>query len=184
MLMRSLLCAVLGAVCLPMSFVGCDRPAVIAVTSNAPRAKAASCTRLLPNVATAIHVPRQARSEPPTIFLSAEQLQAVDQMRIDHLTLESEVGEDRELREHQAAQRAEYAARVAPVDHPAEVDDALEAMVRFYFRQALAGKQPTKVSLLIRGRRPSEKFLQRFAGEKLEFNRTKFPKNPYAWQQF
>lgn len=194
MLVMRVLGATFSAASLLIVFVGCDRPAAtVHVKSATSRAKATLRPLSLPKVAAAVHDRRQAAPGTPTAFMSAAQLQAVEKMRINHvpefghneqLTIVEESAEDRELREHQEAQRAEYAARVAPADNSAEVDDALEAMVRFYFRQALAGKQPTKVSLLIRGRRPSEIFLKRFAGEMVEFNQTKFPKNPYEWKQY
>jgi hypothetical protein len=140
-----------------------------------------------PFSAQLVKTPMPAHDDVPTAFLSTDQLQAIELMRVssvpesgfpDELTIVEETEDERRQRERREAWEAAVAAR----EYSQEEEDVMEALLRHCLRKEFAAGVPRTKALSILGRKPSARFLQRFADEAIVFQFGRYDTRGIAYE--
>jgi hypothetical protein len=125
--------------------------------------------------------------ESPTPFLSFDQLQTIERLQVNHAgnaddTLGFTIVEETDDERRQRELREEYEDLVEAREYPDTEEDVMEAVLRYHFAKELTAGQPSTKSLRISGRRPSESFLKRFAGDAVKFQFERVAQQPGSYE--
>lgn len=97
-------------------------------------------------------------------------------------TLELTIVEETDDERRQRELREEYEDLVEAREYPDAQEDVMEAVLRYHFAKELTAGQPSTKSLRILGRRPSESFLKRFAGDAVKFQFEPVAQQPVSYE--